>query len=127
MEEFKVKIYLVVLSTDKKNNKQYILSKDEKDVSLPFIYLDKNILEKLDDNVVKSVQELVFSNELELMPQLISLHNKFIEETPGEINCVYGFVIDKIDNINSSYWIAFDYFNPNKYSNLIFETIQKLK
>lgn len=127
MELFKIKIYLVIISTDKKYNKQYVLSSDADNITIPSFYLDSSMLEKLDTCVTEKAQELVFTNSLELMPQLISLHNRFIEEISGEINCVYGFVIDKIDNINNSFWIGFDYFNPNKYSNLIFETIQKLK
>lgn len=127
IEIFKIKINCVIFGTDQKYNKQYILSLNEDDIVIPHIYLKNTDLKNLDKNIVEYVQSLVFTNELELMPQLISLHNKFIEETPGEINVVYGFVIDKTDNINNSYWISFDYFTPNKYSNLLFETTQKLK
>lgn len=126
-EKFCIKIYFVILATEIKTNKQYVLSINEKEMQLPFIYLEQSYLEKLDSIIIESVQKLVFANEMELMPQLISLHNRFIEETNNEINCVYGFVINKTDNINNSSWISFDYLNPNKYSNLIFETIQKLK
>lgn len=127
MENFNIKIYLVILATEIKRDKQYILSLSEDDIQIPYTYLDSNVLNNLDEFITKSVQSFVFTNEIELMPQLISLHNTIIENTPGQINCVYGFVINKTDNINNSYWIEYDYFTPNKYSNLIFETTQKLK
>jgi hypothetical protein len=96
-------------------------------MELPFMFLESNNLEKLDTDIVENVQKFVFANELELMPQLISLHSRFIEESPNQINTVYGFIIDQTDNINNSYWIEYDYLTQNKYSNLIFETTQKLK
>jgi hypothetical protein len=127
METFKIKMHFVVLATEVKRDKQYILSSSENDIEIPYTYLDSSLLQNLDEAVIRNVQKIVFANELELMPQLISLHNKFITESPGEINCVYGFIIDKTDNINDSFWIEYDYLTPNKYSNLIFETTQKLK
>lgn len=126
-ENFKVKIHCVIIGVDQKQNKQCVLSTAEDNISIPFIYLQSSNLEKLDEHIVDFLKTLVFTNELELMPQLISLHNKFIENSIGEINSVYGFVIDKTENINNSYWIDFDYFTPNKYSNLLFEVTQKLK
>lgn len=128
MEQFKIKIYYVILATELKLDKQYILSLSENDIILPYDYLEfKNIENGLDKTIVKNVQKLVFANEMELMPQIISLHSRFIEEYSGEINCVYGFVINRTDNINNSFWVEYNYTTPNKYSNLIFETTQKLK
>lgn len=127
MNTFIVKIHFVILATNTKRNKQYILSLNEKEIDLPFMILESNNLEKLDSDIIEAAQRLVFTNELELMPQLINLHSRFIEEVPGQINTVYGFIIDQTDNINNSYWIEYDYLTQNKYSNLIFETTQKLK
>lgn len=126
-KKFIVKIYLVILATDISNNKQYILSKKSDEIELPNIILSEALLDNLEKNIVTEAQTLVFANELELLPQLISLHNKYIDKHNNEINCVYGFVLKKTDNINNSYWIEFSYNEPNKYSDLIFETIQKLK
>lgn len=127
MSAFIVKIYFVILATNIKRSKQYILSLNEKEIDLPFMILESDNLEKLDSDIIENVQKLVFTNELELMPQLINLHSRFIEETPGQINAVYGFIINQTDNINNSHWIEYDYLTQNKYSNLIFETTQKLK
>lgn len=126
-ESFFIKLYLVILSTNISHNKKYILSTNKDNIELPYVYLESQHLDNLEKNIITKAQEFVFTNELELLPQLINLHSSFIDLVKGELNVVYGFVINKIDNINNSYWIEFDYFTPNKYSNLIFETIQKLK
>lgn len=127
MHTFTVKIHFVILATNIKKSKQYVLSLDKKEIELPFMILESNNLEELDSDIIENVQKFVFTNELELMPQLINLHSKSIQEIPNQINTVYGFIIDQTNNINNSYWIEYDYLTPNKYSNLIFETTQKLK
>lgn len=126
-EKFIVKIYLVVLATDIPDNKQFILSLDKETISLPNIILSNHTLLNLEKNLVKEVQKFVFANELELVPQLITINSQHIQTDPNELNCVYAFVITKTNNINDSHWIEFSYGEPNKYSNLIFETIHKLK
>lgn len=127
MSKFVIKIHFVVLATNPKRNKQYILSLSEKNMELPFMFLESSNFEKLDSDIIERAQEFVFANEIELTPQLINLHSRFIEEIPDQINAVYGFIINQTDNINNSHWIEYDYLTPNKYSNLIFETTQKLK
>ena len=124
---FHNKIYCVILGTDIASNSKYILSLEEKEITLPSFYLENKQLSNLDADIIRYAQTLVYTNELELYPQLISLHNRFIEESEGVINIVYGFVVKHTNNINNAYWIPFDYLNPNKYSNLIFEVVQKLK
>lgn len=127
LEKYKIKLHLIILSTNISHNKKYILSTTSDDINIPHIYLNDNILTDLETNIIKQAQEYVFTSELELLPQLITLNSKYIESAPGELNAVYGFVINKTDNINNSYWIEFDYLASNKYSNIIFETVQKLK
>lgn len=127
INKFTIKIHFVVLATDIKQDKQYILSINEEDICLPHAFLNNEYLKSLDNTVIKKVQEFVFTNELELMPQLISLHSLDIEQQDQQINCVYGFVINKTDNLHNSFWVEYDYFKPNKYSNLIAETTHKLK
>lgn len=126
-EKFVVKIYFVILTTNISHNKNYVLSTDADSVELPYIYLNSDHLDSLEQKVIEQAQTFIFTNELELLPQLINLHSRFIEVVPGELNTVYGFVVNKTDNLNNSYWVEFDYFTPNKYSNIISETIQKLK
>lgn len=127
-ESFIIKIHAVIIGTDIPLNKQYVLSIDQNDIELPHLYLSNDFLSDVEQKIVDYARTLVFTNELELTPQLISLNNKWIESTDqNQLNVVYGFVIKKIDNIDKSYWIEFDYVHPNKYSNLLFEVTQKLK
>lgn len=126
-EKFVIKLYLIILTTNVSHNKNYILSTNENDVDPPCVYLTSDLLDSLEKNIVEQAQKFIFTNELELLPQLINLHSPFIDIVSGELNTVYGFVVNKTDNLNNSYWIEFDYFTPNKYSNVIAETIQKLK
>jgi hypothetical protein len=127
LSKFNIKLYLIVLGVDKQNGKRYVLSLDNNKIIPPTISLTKDILDNLQTNIVKYIQEFVFTNELELIPQLISLHSSNMETIDGELNTIYGFVIDKTDQINNSNWIEFSYTNPTEYSLVIFETIQNLK
>lgn len=127
LSKFNIKLYLIVLAVDKQTGKRYVLSLNNSEIILPTISLTKEILENLQNNIVRHIQGFVFANELELMPQLINLHSSNIESVEDELNTVYGFVIDKTDQINNSHWIEFSYTNPTKYSLVIFETIQNLK
>lgn len=127
LSKFNIKLYLIVLAIDKQTGKRYVLSLNNDEIILPTISLTKEILENLQNNIVRHIQEFVFANELELMPQLINLHSSNIESVDDELNTIYGFVIDKTDQINNSHWIEFSYTVPTKYSLVIFETIQNLK
>lgn len=128
MSQYSVNLNLVILAIDKVRGRQYILSKHPHNIVLPSLELDNSIRDQeIEQYLVKHVQNLVFTNELELIPQLITLHSKHIEIQDGIINTVYGFVLDYTDQINESFWIEFNYTNPNKYSLLIFETIQRLR
>jgi hypothetical protein len=129
-EKFGIKVNLVIIGTDIPINKQYVLSSDSSDIVIPSLSLEKKYLKNIDDSIIEYAQTLVFTNELELTPQLISLHNDTIENASNnELNVIYGFVVKKTENIDNSkcFWIEFDYVNPNKYSNLLFEVTQKLK
>lgn len=125
--KYSIKIHLVILGTDIPVNKQYLLSLKEQEMDLPFLYLDNEFVSDIEKKLVDYARSMVFTNELELTPQLISINNQFIDEVKNQLNVVYGFVTKKIDNIDKAYWIEFDYMNANKYSNLLFEVVQKLK
>jgi hypothetical protein len=127
-QQYIVNLNLVVLSIDKVRGKQYILSKHPNNIVLPILELNNDIRDKdLGDYLIKHLQTMVFTNELELIPQLINLHSSNLPVTDNCLNTVYGFVINYIEHINNAYWIEFNYTNPTSHSLLIFETIQKLK
>ena len=68
-------------------------------------------------------------SDYDLMPQIISINSKHIEKTSeNTLNIVYGFIVPYSKNLSDqAHWIKFDYLEPTKYSNLIFEVVQKLR
>ena len=128
MEKYIVNLNLIVLAIDKIRGRQYILSQHPHNIVLPSLEMTNSIRDSgIEEQLIKYLQKFIFTNELELTPQLINLHSKHIEIKDNTLNTVYGFVIDYTENINELFWIEFNYTNPNTYSLLIFETIQKLR
>ena len=127
MNNFNITCYCIVLSTDIPNNKKYILSLDKDDIVLPKIPLTPEVIKNINQTLMNYLKELqVADNDFALIPQIISLHSPHIEAEEYEINTIYGFLVDYHINIKNAYWISFEYTEPNKYSNLIFDVVQKL-
>lgn len=126
-DSFIVNINCIVFSVDIANNKRYVLSTNDKDIIFPKITLTKNMLGDIDETLVSFLKEHVCVNQLELMPQLITLHNDLIETEDNNMNAVYGFIIEHTISTNNCYWIEFNFVEPTKYSEILFETIQQLK
>lgn len=126
---FKVRIYCVLLSTDIPNNKQYILSSSKDSIEIPYFNLESSMLDNLEFNIIAKMKDLIFVSDIELLPQLISLHSSQLEIIENSLNTVYGFLVKYTTNINSDkvYWQEFNYLTPNKYSNLIMQVIQNLR
>jgi len=127
MNKFDIDCYCVVLSTDIPKNKKYILSLNQDDIILPKISVNSDNKNNINQALINYLKELKISdNNLSLIPQIICLNSDNIESSDTTINTVYGFLVDYHETIISSYWISFEYTKPNKYSNLIFNVIQKL-
>jgi len=126
---FSVKIHCIVLSTDIPNNKQYILSSSKDSIEIPYLNLEKSMLSNLELDIISKMKEFIFVSDLELLPQLISLHSSQLEVTENSLNVVYGFLVKYTKNINTEKvsWQEFNYLTPNKYSNLIMQVIQNLR
>ena len=120
---FHVKLYCVLLSTDIPNNKQYILSSKKDEIEIPYFDLDAVMLTNLDSDILAKMKELIFVSDIELIPQLISMHNSYLETKERTLNVVYGFLVKHTGNINTEkvFWQEFNYLTPNKYSNLIMQ------
>jgi len=125
--KYLVRLHLVILAVDKKVGKRYILSLNESEIVFPNVLLDNSNVLDLHSSLINYAQNFVFANQIELIPQLINLHCTNMDILPNELNTIYGFVIDKTEQINNSYWIEFSYTDPQKNSLAIFETIQALK
>ena len=128
MPNFSIVCYCVVLSTDIPNNKKYILSLEPDRIVLPTIpVINKDIIKNINQGLITYLKSLnVSDDDLALIPQIICLHSEHIQHDENTINTVYGFLVDYNVDIKNSYWVSFDYTQPNEYSNLIFEVIQKL-
>lgn len=126
---FTLKINCLVIGTDIKNGKQYILSTDSNEIMFPVFELDNTTKLDVEKSVISYLNNYIMCNELELMPQIITLHSEAFPKTKKKnvINSVYASVVNKDSQINNCYWIEFNFSEPIIYSNLIFEAIQKLK
>lgn len=127
--KFNIIANLVVICANLHNGKKYILSLNNNDIKLPSLELDKDKLLVLNRTLMDYLKSLNIGNDNMsiLIPQIISLDSTHIESDSESINVVFGFLVDYYSNINNCYWIEFDYGIPNKYSNLIFEVVQKLQ
>lgn len=126
-EQFKIKISFVVFGTNIDMNKKYILSLEQDNIIFPHMTLSTADLSGLDEKIIQSVKNYVYVNDLELLPQLITLNSLDLPQEDYTLNVVYGFVIGVTQNINNAYWYEFDFLQPNQYTNLLFEVIQKLR
>ena len=129
MNEFQININCVVLTTDITANKKYVLSLTQEDITLPNLYITKESVANLESNIIDYLKSYLFVSDLELLPQIITLHSDQIksDENNNTLNVVYGFIVSHSQSINNAYWVEFSYFNAVSYSNLLFEVIQKLQ
>jgi len=128
-DEFRISLNCVVLTTNLGLNKKYVLSLESDSIVLPKLELTKDFLESdLNNNIIKFLKEYIFVSDIELFPQIISLHSKNVPEKKEKtINTVYGFLVNQTNSLNNCFWIEFDYVQPTPYSELLVEVIQKLK
>ena len=92
----------------------------------PSFDLSQSHLDNIEYEIIQFLKNLVFVNDLELLPQLININSKVLSEENNTLNIIYASIINHTKNINNSYWLAFDILKEQTYSQLIFETIQKL-
>lgn len=120
---YKVNIKCIVLSVKSEIDKRYILSIDQNDWIPPEIPLNNEILLDTDTEVIKKMKEYIFTSDLELMPQLISI-KQGIRNT--DIDIIYGFIVNYTTSLNNCVWLEFDLRQEKPYSQLILEVAQKL-
>lgn len=128
IHKFIVKANCVVLGVDIKNSKKYVLSTKIDDIIFPYVILDQESIKSINGTLVEYLHNnITYVSDIELLPQLINLHSNYIDnESMTDLNSIYGFVIDYNPNIKDWYWVEFNELEPVKYSNIIFEVIQKL-
>jgi hypothetical protein len=121
---FNINIKTVVLTTKINLNKKYVLSATEKDWTPISFTLDHNMLDNLKQNIIETMRQFIFVNELELLPQLINIKRN--EENENSIDVIYGFVVNYTESLNNCFWVEFNITEEKPYSNLILEVIQNL-
>jgi len=124
---FSIRCYLIILSISHDNLKQYILL--NKNMDIPNFLLESNNISGLEKYIHNQATNIVFSDPIELIPQLISFNSSNIKNNnETELNLIYGFIMDHTDKIHDSVlWDEFHYASPHKYSDIIFEVSQKLR
>lgn len=129
VDTFEVKLNCVVLTTNMPLNKKYVLSLDKEKIIIPSFSLSKLNLSdtKLDSQIIEFLKQYVFVSDIELFPQLISLHSSYIGGEDTILNTIYGFLINYTTSLNNCYWVEFDYLQQLECMPLLIEVIQKLK
>lgn len=128
---FNINIHCVIFGVNINLNKKCILSSNKEDIEFPKLNLQPIHINDINHSIIQFLKQFIFINELELIPQIITINNNLLKSTPNiedEINIVYGFIIDYKSSIdtNNVNWIDFDILKEHKYSTVIFETMQKL-
>jgi hypothetical protein len=125
---FNVNIHCVVFGVNASLNKRCVLSVDNDKLVLPKFILENDLLKNLNENIIKFLKQYVFVNDLELLPQLISLNHVSLNQEQDTLDIVYGFIIDYNSSIDNTrvYWIDFDILKEQQLSLVLLETIQKL-
>lgn len=127
-KKLSLKSYVVILGVDLNTESQYVLSTSDKEIILPNFMITSQHLDNLDEYLVQELRKLTKFPTDDLYLQLINLHSKFIKIKPGEINIVYGCILDKLTIENQNvFWYPFDYETITDWSMLLFEVSQKLK
>jgi hypothetical protein len=127
--KFIINLSCVVLTTNLSLNKKYVLSLNADNITLPNFSITQEYLKSnLDHQIVKFLKEYIFVSDIELLPQLISLHSPNLPQNEdGIINTVYGFLVNQTNSLNNCFWVEFDYLQPTPHTELLIEVIQKLK
>jgi len=128
---FNININCVIFGVNINLNKKCILSLNKEDIQFPKLNLQSAHINDINGSIIQFLKNFIFINELELIPQIITINNALLKSTSNienEINIVYGFIIDYKSSIdtNNVHWVDFDIFKEHKYSPVIFETMQKL-
>lgn len=127
MNNFGIRIHYIVLSTDIPNNKTYLLSIDKEILKLPSFEANSENINDIEKHLVEHLKNLVFTNEMEMIPQLISFNDSFIPNKVSDVvDVVYCFVLTLTPSLNGCFWKEFNYSEPSEYSNLIFKAIREL-
>lgn len=123
-----VTVYIVVITTRMDLNKSYVLSNDSEKIILPSLEINDTNKNTLIKDIQINIQSHIGVSDIELIPQIITHHSELLDKEPNKLNMVIGFLVNYTDIINDNvHWVEFGYNSPDKYHNILYETIQKLR
>jgi hypothetical protein len=120
---YNINIKCIILSSQIELNKKYVLTKSENIWDPIVLQLADGWLPDIEKKLIDEIKNFIFVNELELLPQIISLK---IGSEKNCIDIIYGFVVNYTESLNKCFWLEFDFLKEEPYSTLLLETIQKL-
>lgn len=121
---FKVNLQCIVLTSEIAKNKKYVLTKQKDIWDPPILELNSDWdFVNFDAQIIKKMKDLIFVNDLELLPQIISI-KKYSDNNILDI--IYGFIVNYSESLSDCYWLEFDLLQEKEYSGILFEVIQKL-
>lgn len=130
MSKYNINVHIVAISTNLSVEKAFVLSTNETEIIFPTLQIDNTNTDNIDETVIKMMQKYLMTSELELIPQIISLNKKELNNNlkKNTLNTVYGFLIKEGIRNFDSYWIEINFADiKHKYTGLLFEVIQKIK
>jgi hypothetical protein len=126
-QNFNIQLHTVVIGANLENRKQYVLSLDSKDIVIPSMFLDHITKIDINKTITDFINNYIVADPLVLLPQLIKLHDSSLSKSKNTISPVYGSIVTYRNDLKQGHWVEFNFVDPTKYSQVIFETIQNLK
>lgn len=125
---FDININCVVFGVNTTLNKRCILSTSFDDIELPSFKLLPEQVSNINLSIIDFLRQYIFVNELELLPQMITMNSTDMVTIDLVLQTVYGFIVDYKSSIDSSKvrWVDFDILEEHRLGPVIFETMQKL-
>lgn len=122
--EFNVEASCIAISTSMIDGKIGVLSLDKETINIPSMSISEENSIDIEKYLIDFVKGFLSISAIFIYPQIISVNKK-------SDNCIsinYGFLIPEQVSTHNSYWVEFNYNNPQTtYANIIAEVIQKLK
>ena len=124
----KIKANIVILTVDYQSGKTYVLSKSDRDISIPYFEVNNSNKLNLGEDVKNSIMNyLPKANELEITEQIITHHNGLLDTDEDEMNMIFGYLLSFTPCSENIFWIELDWRKTHKLHEVLFKVVQRLK
>jgi len=125
---FIINVHCIVFGVSTLLNKRCILSLNKDEINFPKFKLETKDIKNINQSIIDFLKQYIFVNDLVLMPQIINLNSPILNNEENALDIVFGFIVDYQSSLNKDlvHWIDFDPMVENKFSTVLFETMQKL-